>query len=50
MADAVMSSRIWSERLDIPLPDPLEWQLYELLTEKEFRKRVGSANKNKEKE
>jgi hypothetical protein len=40
-SDPVMSSFIWSERLDIVLPDPLPWDLYELITEQEFRKRTG---------
>jgi hypothetical protein len=49
----VVSSHTWSEVLDIPLPDPLPWPLFELIHEDEFRKRiekeVGSPNKqNKE--
>lgn len=47
--EPVMSSRMWSERTGIPLPDPLPWQLYELITEEEFRKRVGSTNKKTKK-
>jgi hypothetical protein len=43
----VMSSFMWSERLGVPLPDPLPWDLYALLTEAEFNKRVGTTNSKK---
>lgn len=37
----VFSSRTWSERLNMPLPDPLPWGLYELIVEGEFLRRMG---------
>lgn len=39
----VFSSRTWSGRLNTPLPDPLPWDLYELVVEAEFLRRMNET-------